>query len=71
MRTEPSLALATYTASGDRFVPDPLRLAESGDRPQDFPGDEIDDTEAVAAEFGNEEPFAFQIDREMVDPTAD
>jgi hypothetical protein len=36
-----------------------LRLAESGDRPQDFPGDDIDDTEAVVAEFGNEEPFTF------------
>jgi hypothetical protein len=49
----------------------PLAAHESGDRPQDFPGDEIDDTEAVVAEFGNEEPFAFQINREMVDPTAD
>jgi hypothetical protein len=48
-----------------------LGLAEPGDRPQDFPGGEINDTEAVVAKFGNEEPLAFQIDREMVDPTAD
>ena len=35
-----------------------------------FPARQIDDPEAVVAEFGNKQPLALYIDAEVIDPAA-
>ena len=48
-----------------------LRLLQPRDPAKDLALVEIDDTEAAVAEFGDEEPMAREIDRQMINPAVD
>ena len=56
---------------GGLVVGNALRLLQPRDPAKDLALVEIDDTEAAVAEFGDEEPMAREIDRQMIDPAVD
>jgi hypothetical protein len=51
-----------------KVVADALRLLQPRDCLQQLAIGEIDDTNAVVAQFGYEQPLSFQIDRHVVNP---
>lgn len=63
-------AIRHIDAVGKGDVGDALRLAEAADRAQHFPSRQADDTEAVVAKLGDEQPPAFHIDTEVIDAAA-
>ena len=48
-----------------------MRLSEPTDPAQEPARRKIHDTQAVVAELGDEQTFAGEVDREMIDPAAD
>ena len=58
-------------AVGKGHVSDTLWLTEAADRAQHLPRCQIDDAEAIVAEFCNKQPLALYIDAEVIDPAAD
>jgi hypothetical protein len=53
-----------------RQIADPLRLLHPGEAAYQLASLEIDDTDAVVAELGDEQPTAIEIDRHVIDASA-
>src|SRR5262249_32947672 len=49
----------------------PLRMTQAGDAVDDLARLDVDDADAVVAEFGDEETFAAQVERHMIDAADD
>src|SRR5216684_3639796 len=55
---------------GRRLVANPLRLVQSGNGSDQTVSGQVDNADAVIAEFGHEKSLPLQIDRHVIDPAA-
>lgn len=71
VRLEQADTAVAGACDGDRAVgrdADPLRFAQARDVPEHPAGIKVDGIDRAVAEFGDDEPLAGQVDRQVVDP---